>query len=198
MNTKSRRLIAHACAKRLRELCGGKLLQAAALALLVSGTVQPAEAASKKKSAAASRDSALLNRWLYSTAKDKESGDTVHIGMMISQNSVKFGFPYAGGRSSLTLRHRPSDGSSVILQVQGQFACDSTGSETVKVDFDGNERDFPCSESAGGATGLLFIDDAEHFIQLLKQAKKVSIEASFFLEGTRRMEFNVAGLRWDY
>ena len=52
----------------------------------------------------------------------------------------------------------------------------------------------------GSAVETLLCADVRNytnFVAAIRRAKKVAIEATFYQEGTRAFEFNVAGLSWD-
>jgi len=136
-------------------------------------------------------------KWRYHSTADKMRGTVARFAELDSKNSLRFGFPYHGGRATLTLRDRAQDGLNVLLSVQGQFLCSSFSDSSVAVKFDnGPVEDYDCSEPDSGTTGLIFIENADKFVTRLKSARTVIIEANFFQEGPKQMEFDTAGLTW--
>ena len=135
------------------------------------------------------------SHWKYEDSNDKMRGTSTHIARLESRNSLTFDFPYRGGTATLMLRNRAEDGLKVMLSVEGQFLCDSNSGDSVAVKFDsGSIQQFACSEPDSGNPGLLFIDGAEDFVTALSTARTLTIEANFYQEGPRQMEFDVAGL----
>src|SRR6185312_9604777 len=136
-------------------------------------------------------------KWRYHSTADKMRGTVARFAELDSKNSLRFGFPYRGGRATLTLRDRAQDGLNVLLSVQGQFLCSSFSDSSVAVKFDnGPVEDYDCSEPDSGTTGLIFIENADKFVTRLRSARTVIIEANFFQEGPKQMEFDTAGLIW--
>jgi hypothetical protein len=43
---------------------------------------------------------------------------------------------------------------------------------------------------------MLFIDNEARFVAQLKKARRLRVEATFYQEGSRGIEFNVEGLQW--
>ena len=138
-----------------------------------------------------------VSKWTYSEDTDKMRGTKTTYAMIESENALEFGFPYAGGNATLVLRKRATDGLNVVLEIKGQFTCNSFNDETVAVKFDsGSIERYGCSEPADGSTGVLFINGAGRFVAKLKKAKSVIIEAQFYQQGRQQMQFDVAGLEW--
>jgi len=137
------------------------------------------------------------SKWSYSQDADQMRGTITKYAVLQSSNELSFGFPYHGGNATLHLRHSPKDGMRVLLSVDGQFLCNSFSNTTVSVKFDsGPIRKFGCTDTAEGTTGVVFINSEKRFVDLLKKAQFVTIEADFFQSGPQQMTFNVAGLNW--
>ena len=120
------------------------------------------------------------------------------MAQVISSNSVRFGFPYQGEtHAALMLRKSPKYGQDVMLRVErGQFVS-SHIRNFVAVRFDDGElRKFDIGEPVESTTGLLFIHDKGEFINQLRNAKSLKIEADFYQEGPRVFEFEVRALNW--
>lgn len=137
------------------------------------------------------------SKWSYSEDVDQMRGTTARYASVTSEIKLSFGFPYKGGNATLTLRRRPEDGLNIILEVKGQFLCSSFRNDRVAVKFDdGPIQRFGCSEPSDARTGELFINGENRFVAKLKKARTVIIEAEFYQEGRRQMQFDVAGLDW--
>ncbi len=144
--------------------------------------------------------SAAPTKWAYSEYQDEMGRGTTKLAQVVSSNTVRFGFPYQGEtRATLQLRKSPKYGQDVMVRVErGQFVSSYTKNfVTVRFD-DGELWKFAIGEPEDGATGLLFMRpvDAESFIDQLRKAKSLKIEADFYQEGPRVFEFAVRGLDW--
>ena len=142
--------------------------------------------------------SAGPTKWTYSEHQDKMGRGTTKVAQVVSSNTVHFGFPYQGEtNAALQLRNSPKYGQDVMLRVErGQFVSSHTRN-FVTVGFDDGELwKFDIGEPVESTTGLLFIHDNEDFINELRKAKSLKIEADFYQEGPRVFEFDVRGLDW--
>jgi hypothetical protein len=151
--------------------------------------------------------SAAPTKWAYSEYQDEMGRGTTKLAQIVSSNTVRFAFPYQGEtHAALQLRKSPKYGRApgaglqdVMVRVErGQFVSSYTKSfVTVRFD-DGELWKFAIGEPEDGATGLLFMRpvDAESFIDELRKAKRLKIEADFYQEGARVFEFDVGGLDW--
>ena len=136
--------------------------------------------------------------WHYENSQDKMGRGTVKAAIVESTNKVEFGFPYQESqRGTLMLRNHPKHGKNVIFSIEhGQFLC-GIESCSVSVRFDaGRPQVYTASEPTDHSTTTLFIENYARFLAGLKKSKRVSIEASFFQEGSRVFEFETTGLNW--
>lgn len=137
------------------------------------------------------------SRWTYTSSRDEMRGTVSIFAEISSENKLSLGFPYDTEEANLSLRKRPSDGTSVMLHAPGQFLCSTYSNKTVSVKFDdGPVQQFTCSEPSDSSTGLLFINSEKRFIEKLKASKRVIIEAPMFQAGRQQMTFNTEGLNW--
>jgi hypothetical protein len=137
--------------------------------------------------------------WAYSEEKDRMEGTTIYFASCISANQIDFAFPYNGGSFFTLWIRNGSIGNEVILQVsKGQFIASFMSSNSLKVKFD-NEKpvSFQYNSPSDGSMSQIFIDNPNRFLKKLKRSKKLMIEASFYNEGNRVIEFNVEGLKWN-
>jgi len=141
---------------------------------------------------------ASKSKWTYSESVDEMRGTKTRLATLESTNELKFGFPYDGGTTQLMLRQRPQDGLNVILEVKGQFVCNSFSDDKITAKFDdGPIQSFGCAEPSSGGTGTLFVKSEKRFLESLKKAKTLTIEAEFYEAGPRQISFDVAGLNWE-
>jgi hypothetical protein len=134
--------------------------------------------------------------WTYRTSTDPMGRGKVITARVLSSSTITFGSPYGGAqRATLTLRSHPEWGKDVILSIQrGQFLCrrDECG---VLVRFDnGKPESYDAVESADHSTETIFLRDYDYFVRRLLKAKRLRIEAIFYQEGRRILEFDVSGL----
>lgn len=114
-----------------------------------------------------------------------------------STNTLSFGFPYQGEQYAGLLLRKSQDGTDVIVQInKGQFLC-SFNECAVNVRFDdGPVRRVSASGPTDNSTTVLFLSGASGLIQQMKKAKTTKIEATFYQEGSRVLEFNTEALTW--
>jgi len=116
---------------------------------------------------------------------------------LLSSNTITFGSPYGGPqRATLQLRSHPQWGKNVILGVErGQFLCRRDECR-VLVRFDnGKAESYNAVGPADHSTDTIFIRDYDYFVRRLLKAKRLRIEATFYREGNRIIEFDVSGLK---
>nr|DAN76898.1 MAG TPA: type VI secretion protein [Caudoviricetes sp.] len=141
----------------------------------------------------------IPSNWSYSTSEDKMRGSTKYFANIASENHVDFNFPYGRSNANIILR---SDGKStdVIVSVDnGQFNCGFNGCKiSIKMDS-GHIKSYSMAMSDDGSHDVLFMNDnVKSFIQGLKIADTVMIEAPFYDFGNAQYEFKVAGLKWEH
>jgi hypothetical protein len=143
--------------------------------------------------------SAIPTKWVYSEFQDDMGRGTTRMAKLVSSNTVHFGFPYKGEtHATLKLRRSPKSGQAIMLTVErGQFLSTYT-KDFVTVRFDDGElQKFAIGEPEDSTSDLRFIhDDNGTFINQLRGAKSLKIEATFYQEGTEAFEFDVHGLDW--
>ena len=139
------------------------------------------------------------SQWSYNESQDEMRSAKTRYALVTSDNSVDFSFPYAGGSTlTLQLRQRPQDGFQILLSISsGQFLCNSFSNSTITVKFDdGPLRKFGCSDTSDGDSTVIFVESPKTFLKGLRKAKKTTIEADFFQEGSRQFTFDTANLKW--
>jgi hypothetical protein len=142
--------------------------------------------------------SAIPPKWVYSEFQDDMGRGTTRMAKLVSSNTVDFGFPYEGKtHATLKLRRSPKSGEAILLTVErGQFLSTYT-KDFITVRFDEGElQKFAIAEPEDSTTDLLFIHDNGTFINQLRVAQILKIEAAFYQEGSQVFEFGVQGLDW--
>ncbi|MEZ4380403.1 MAG: hypothetical protein R3A79_03590 [Nannocystaceae bacterium] len=136
------------------------------------------------------RDMPPPSEWRYAV-RDDPMGGQIAFAKVLSRNTFEFDFPYAGEqRASLTIRE--GKGTDVILAVErGQFTCFMGCAVQVRFD-DGAAERWRAVGPSDHSTQSLFLRREAAFVKRLKGARVVRIEAEFFQEGRRVLEFPVA------
>ena len=115
-----------------------------------------------------------------------------------STGSFDFGFPYHEQRMRLVIRQAPSDGLSVLIELEaGQFICDLSNGCPIKVKFDnGAPMTFTGREPADYSSNSLFLSPEQRFVAALKKSTHAVVEATFYQHGQVQYEFSTSGLVW--
>ncbi|WP_233881015.1 zinc ribbon domain-containing protein [Paraburkholderia flagellata] len=135
-----------------------------------------------------------LANWHYEQREDEMQKGMNKFAAVSSTNELTFGFPYSGAQhAQLALRKHVRYGKDVMLQIErGQFLC-HIRSCTVTVRFDdGNGQKFTATGPSDNSSTVLFIEPFNKFYAAMVKAKRVRIEATFFHEGDRTMDFDVS------
>jgi hypothetical protein len=136
-----------------------------------------------------------VENWSYTSDVDKMTSQEISFATCESINTADFKFPYDGGSSfQLTIR-KESNKRYVTLSVsKGQFV--GNYNSNIRVKFDNNKvENYNYVEPNDGSSDVIFINNESKFINKLKKATILKIEAEFYQEGRIVIEFNVAGLK---
>jgi hypothetical protein len=157
-----------------------------------SSAVQPGNDASEASPAAEP------SNWQYSSRTDQMRGTTTRWATIESANEVDLDFPYGVQRAKLEVRQRPEDGLQIMLSVaSGQILCHGFRDSYISAKFDnGQVRRFSCNRSSDGSPEYAFIENQRQFLNSLRSARKVVIEAEFYRRGNQQFTFETAGLQW--
>jgi hypothetical protein len=121
------------------------------------------------------------------------------IATVASANTLEFGFPYRGAQhATLAVRSSRKDVlEDVYITIErGQFLCGFDDC-SLNVKFDDRPiRRFRAAEASDHSTTILFVSDAAGFIDQLRKAKRVRVEARFYQEGMRTADFRTEGFEW--
>lgn len=172
----------------------GKEEKEAARATMTPEERAKAEAAEVE---AARRELGLV--WTYSEKEDAMGRGVEKTAWIKSTNQFEFDPPYSRPQQAkLVLRNSPKYGRDVILQIErGQFLCRADGCR-ISIRFDeGKAQRWDANEAADGSSEYIFLHNQKRFVDRLRKAKSVQIEASFFQQGSRVMEFAVEELEWQ-
>lgn len=135
---------------------------------------------------------ASAGQWVYDSSVDKMTSKATHAAIISSDNTLSLKFPYAGkNHAAIFVRQQPRDGLNVLLSIdKGQLQCDLDGC-AISVRFDdAPPQRWSMSRAADHSSTVLFFNNAQKFVQQLKKARRVLVQATFFQNGDQIMEFS--------
>lgn len=133
--------------------------------------------------------------WQYTSNPDSMGKGTVYYAANVSTNTLDFKFPYTGEQhATLTLRKHPRQGNDVLFSIErGQFVCMIDRCSVLVRFDDGDSVRFNAVEPSDHSTTALFLTPFDKFYSRMQKAKRVRIQADFYQEGSRTLDFDVAG-----
>lgn len=137
--------------------------------------------------------------WQYSDQEDKMTSKKIYFATVDAKDLLQLNFPYNGGSTaSLLIQYRDGQSYPVLEVTKGQFMAGVDG-EDIRIRFDeGKAMTFSGNSPADEDTKVLFITPAARFIEKLKKAKRIIIQAEMFNDGTQTMEFDTENLIWKH
>lgn len=183
----------------------GLMMSVAMIMLLFSACSKPtgksSGATSDSTSTSAEKEDASKSNWEYSEDANKMSDKKTYYAKSIDSEDLNFQFPYNQGENHASILLRNQEGKTDVLLMidQGQFLSEDVYGGSVRVKFD-NEKpeDYSYSKPSDYSTTSIFINETKKFIKHLKSSKKAIIEATFYQEGNKQMEFNIGDLKWSH
>jgi len=135
--------------------------------------------------------------WNYSEEEDKMTSKKNYFASVDANELLNFEFPYNGGSTAtLWVRKVNGKGDIVLAISKGQFITKYDGT-SFKVRFDDKPaKSFQVSGASDGSSDVVFFN-YNSMIDKIKSSKRVIIQAEFYQEGLRAIEFNTEGLRWN-
>jgi|GEM_PF-2529644 len=137
--------------------------------------------------------------WSYSEKEDKMTSKTMYFAKIESNELLYFKPPYEGGSTAtFVIRYNSLGFGNAYLTIsEGQFMTHSSGT-FYRIRFDKSEaKSYRVSSPSDGRTTLVFFSYYD-LLDKIKSSKKMLIQAEFYQEGLRTMEFNVDNLKWDH
>ncbi|MDB4905079.1 MAG: hypothetical protein JWQ63_4360 [Mucilaginibacter sp.] len=137
--------------------------------------------------------------WKYSEHIDQKTSKSIYVATLTSSNKLNFKFPYDGGQAGIIEVDNINGHNQVLLSVtKGQFATGENGMNiTIKFD-DKKPKMFRCGNMPSGQSDEIYIDADKRFITKVKQAKVILIQAAFYDEVDKVIEFDVSGFDWNH
>lgn len=139
-----------------------------------------------------------ISKWFYSEKVDKMTSEVKKFAWINANELLHFDFPYDGGSTAtLTIRKANNDIDIYISVSKGQFTS-TYDNQFVTVRFDDNPpQKIKYLEPADHSSDLIFLTQEKEILKNIKKSKKMLVEAMFFNEGNRVMEFNIENLVFD-
>lgn len=146
-----------------------------------------------------SADRPPVYKWNYSEDEDKMTSKKILYATIDANELLDLKFPYSGGvTATIMIRKKNGENNAVLELSKGQFMTGVDG-EDIGVRFDNLKAEtYSCAESNDGDNRYLFISSANRFINKLKRAKQLIVQAVLYDNGTQQMEFDVTGFKWDH
>jgi len=135
--------------------------------------------------------------WEYFEDEDKMTSANMYYAMVEANDLLDFDSPYDGGsKASFILRHKDSYGNAYVKISKGQFIVHSDTKFRIRFD---NEKPkyYSVSSPSDGSSDLVFFEYYQ-LIDNIKKHKKMIVEAEFYREGMRAIEFNIENLKWKH
>jgi hypothetical protein len=139
--------------------------------------------------------------WQYTHDEDQMRNVATDTATIQSVNTLDLGFPYDSNPGFLSVAHTAANTFHpfiVELKVDGQFdltVCDGPYGCDLIIKFDdGPIRHFIFHEADGHPAGILIAYDDPELVPAIRSASKMWIEATYFQNGRRQLEFDVQGL----
>lgn len=133
--------------------------------------------------------------WTLQTKQDEMDDSKSYWYSLQSDNYANFDFPYEGDSYlTITVRWMKKYGYDVLLEItDGQMVGNEyNGTNYVRVRFDGGKvQKFYYNEPNDGSSNLVFLRNAQKFIEKCKNAKDIIIEQEFYQEGVHQFKFHV-------
>ena len=133
--------------------------------------------------------------WSLQTKQDEMDDSKSYWYSLQSDNYANFDFPYEGDSYlTITVRWMKKYGYDVLLEItDGQMVGNEyNGTNYVRVRFDGGKvQKFYYNEPNDGSSNLVFLRNAQKFIEKCNNAKDIIIEQEFYQEGVHQFKFHV-------
>ena len=138
----------------------------------------------------------FAHHWRYDTTEDKMSVAPVFTAALMAREPFNLSFPYDSVTyGSLMIRKKHGQTNVKIMVSSGQFQSSINGT-TVDVKFDDqNTLTFGAYGPLDNRSTELFIKDIQKFLKDLRKSKHLELEANFYHDGLRQMEFFPDSLR---
>ncbi len=137
--------------------------------------------------------------WIYAENEDKMTSKKIYNAYIEAKEDLSFSFPYNWGSTpSIVLRNKDGVNDMMLKVTKWQFMTGVYGGN-VRIRFDAEQPiKVNFTNTSDGSNDTIFIESTNNMISRMKKSKKIIVEAEFYNEGNRLMEFEVAWLKWDH
>ena len=135
-------------------------------------------------------------QWTYSSRTDPMTGKTYHFATVKSLNKVNLKWPYDGGTTFfLVISGKKNPTFVTLIASKGQFLYG--GLVSIKFDY---SRPFRVAMMfpSNGRTDNVNLYYVWKIVKKLKDARLLTIEAPFYQDGRKIIQFDVTGFKWNY
>jgi len=135
--------------------------------------------------------------WEYFQDKDKMTSDVKYFASLEANDALYFDSPYDGGSiARFVIRHKDGFGNVYLKISKGQFIVHTDTRFRIRFDNE-KPRRYAVSNPTDGSSDVVFFEYYQ-LIDKIKKHKKMIVEAEFYQEGFRPIEFNIEGLKWNH
>lgn len=136
--------------------------------------------------------------WKYSEKEDKMTSNKILYASVIAKEKLQFDFPYNGGSEATLIIRKNDNVNDIMLRVsKGQFNNSISGGD-VRIRFDElKPKKYSFLPPSDGSSDVIFLKPVKELLSKIKQSHKMIIEAEFFNEGLRHIEFDIEGLKFE-
>lgn len=142
----------------------------------------------------------VLHNWIYTEENDTNGTGKIYRASLAANELLDFNFPYNGGAvATIQLSNETGHNNVQLCVSKGLFNSSFSDGMCIQVCFDEKEPvRFYCSNLSVEKANPVSINNPDKFIDGLKKAQRVVIEADFSGSGMRRMEFMAGKLKWEH
>lgn len=136
--------------------------------------------------------------WEYSENENK-MGEKVYYAQNISSEDLGFDFPYENSFASIVIRNKAGKNDIIFKVTKGQIQQSLIDGGKLRVRFD-NEAPFSINfvGTSDGSSNVIFLENTKKLINKFKTSNKFVIEVEFYENGSRQIEFNTKGFKWNH
>jgi len=194
--------------KKLLLIVGG-LLGSLIILAIIANAINPKSSAKNSTSdstssniSASKNEKSVESSWDFDSTVDKMTSKIRYTASVTANELLDLNFPYQGGVSAVfTIRKTPEGENQAFLYLsKGQLmAAHSIDDGTIRLRFDDEKPEtYSVTGAADGSSNIVFINSVNKVINKLKKSKKLIIEAVLYDNGSKQMEFNTKGFKWNY
>jgi len=137
-------------------------------------------------------------KWSYATEKNKMTSGDIKYASIDANELLYFSWSHKGGATATFTVRKKEGENDIYLQVsKGMFNSNGSYANMLRIRFDdGQSFRVSYSRPSDNSSNTIFLGSVPTILNKLKKAKKMRIEVEFYMDGTRVIEFDVAGFTW--